>query len=34
MQQMARLEAELQHVNSKITVLFQYYNLLKSTGTL
>ncbi len=30
----ARLEAELQHVNSKITVLFQYYNLLKSTGTL
>jgi outer membrane protein len=30
----ARLEAELQHVNSKISVLFQYYNLLKSTGSL
>lgn len=30
----ARLEAELQHINSTITVLFQYYNLIKSTGTL
>lgn len=30
----SRLEAELQHINSTITVLFQYYNLIKSTGTL
>jgi outer membrane protein TolC len=30
----AKLEAELQHINSTITVLFQYYNLIKSTGTL
>ncbi len=30
----ARLEAELQFINSTITELFQYYNLIKSTGTL
>lgn len=30
----AKLEADLQYVNASLNVLFQYYNLLKSTGTL
>lgn len=30
----AKLDAELQYANAEINVLFQYYNLLKSTGTL
>ncbi len=30
----AKLNAELQYVNAVINALFQYYNLLKSTGTL
>ncbi|MEK6450965.1 MULTISPECIES: TolC family protein [unclassified Myroides] len=30
----AKLEAELQYANAQINVLFQYYNLIKSTGTL
>ena len=30
----AKLNAELQYANAEINVLFQYYNLLKSTGTL
>jgi outer membrane protein TolC len=30
----AKLEADLQYANASLNVLFQYYNLLKSTGTL
>lgn len=30
----AKLEADLQYSNASLNVLFQYYNLLKSTGTL
>lgn len=30
----ARLEAELNYVNSEINVMYQYYNLLRTTGTL
>lgn len=30
----AKLEADLQHANASLNVLFNYYNLLKSTGTL
>ena len=30
----AKLNAELQYANAVINVSFQYYNLLKSTGTL
>ncbi|MDR2037021.1 MAG: TolC family protein [Bacteroidales bacterium] len=30
----AKLDAELQYANASINALFQYYNLLKSTGTL
>ncbi len=30
----AKLEAELQYTNAEITILYQYYNLIKSTGTL
>lgn len=30
----AKLDAELQHTNAEITVVFQYYNLLKSAGIL
>ena len=30
----AKLDSELQLSNAEINVLFQYYNLLKSTGTL
>lgn len=30
----AKLEAELQHANAKISVAFQYYNLIKATGNL
>ncbi|MFT4204739.1 MAG: TolC family protein [Chitinophagaceae bacterium] len=30
----AKLDTELQYANAEINVLFQYYNLLKSTGTL
>jgi outer membrane protein TolC len=30
----AKLDAELQHTNAEINILFTYYKLLKSSGTL
>lgn len=30
----AKLEAELQYVNAEINIIYQYYNLIKATGTL
>jgi len=30
----AKLRAELEHANAAINALFQYYNLLKATGSL